>query len=260
MRSTLCRNCLGLLALPLLSGCLLVNAFLGVAGLVGTGPIQYASTAYSVGEYAYQYAVNDKTPDEVIEEKLAFFIGPFDDEGEAAEVTQLAQLGTRESKSIAHTALGTESSTVFPTHSLAPVDVKTTPNTVKPTPIDLAAAPTPSPRKLVPLPAPRRIVAAHAAPVRPARPRPKAATGPVRPAPSPSVPAAVAPQPVETDPVLARMHRLERCLADAERIALARPENGLRLPVATEDAGQTAPEMSGGWSIRHPVMSFPDAG
>ena len=80
---------------------------------------------------------------------------------------------------------------------------------------------------------------------------------PVRIAP---IPAAPAPQDTATDPALARMHRLERCLAEAERIALARPENGLRLPATTDDAGRSAPEMSGGWSIRHPVTPFTPEG
>lgn len=36
-----------------------------------TGPLQYAGTVYSIGEYGYHLAVNKKTPDVVINEKLA---------------------------------------------------------------------------------------------------------------------------------------------------------------------------------------------
>jgi hypothetical protein len=74
MKKTLCRSCLFTASLLVLPGCLVINAALSIAGLLGSGPIEYAGTAYSVGEYAYQYAVNDKTPDEVVEEKLAQFM------------------------------------------------------------------------------------------------------------------------------------------------------------------------------------------
>ncbi|WP_419786286.1 hypothetical protein [Pseudodesulfovibrio sp.] len=235
------RNILSLIALPLLSGCLVINALLGVAGLVGSGTVQYASTAYSVCEYGYQYTVNDKTPDEVIVEKLAFLIGPAEDETEQVDMTRLATVAPRE-----HPLLEERS------HSQAPKFVKSTP-IIAPRTIETAQAVTQSPQviakaTLIPAPTPRptsrrTVVNIHA--VAKAEPPATASASP----------------PAATDPSLTRMARLGQCLAAAERISLNRPETGLRLPAGTNDAGQTAPEMSGGWFIRHQVMAAgPSAG
>lgn len=54
----------------LLSGCAVVGPLLSVGGMAGLAPLQYASVAYTVGEYSYEYAANDKTPDEVIKGKI----------------------------------------------------------------------------------------------------------------------------------------------------------------------------------------------
>lgn len=54
----------------MLSGCAVVGPLLSVGGMAGLAPLQYASIAYTVGEYSYEYAANDKTPDEVIEGKI----------------------------------------------------------------------------------------------------------------------------------------------------------------------------------------------
>ncbi|WP_319582956.1 hypothetical protein [uncultured Pseudodesulfovibrio sp.] len=51
-----------------LSGCAVVAPLLGVGGFA-FAPLQYASTAYTIGEFTYQYAANDKTPDQVVEDK-----------------------------------------------------------------------------------------------------------------------------------------------------------------------------------------------
>jgi hypothetical protein len=59
---------LGLLAL--LPGCAVVGPLLSVGGFVGMAPLQYASTAYTVGEFTYEYAANDKDPTEVIQAKI----------------------------------------------------------------------------------------------------------------------------------------------------------------------------------------------
>lgn len=76
MRWTLLRNCLFTTSVLTLSGCLVINAALSTLGLLGSGGLEYASTVYSVAEYTYEYAANDKTPDEVIEDKLAWLILP----------------------------------------------------------------------------------------------------------------------------------------------------------------------------------------
>lgn len=53
-----------------LPGCAVVGPLLSVGGLVGLAPLQYASTAYTVAEFSYEYAANDKDPSEVIEAKI----------------------------------------------------------------------------------------------------------------------------------------------------------------------------------------------
>lgn len=58
------------LLLAALPGCAVVGPLLSVGGMAGLAPLQYASTAYTVGEFSYEYAVNDKDPSEVIERKI----------------------------------------------------------------------------------------------------------------------------------------------------------------------------------------------
>lgn len=52
------------------SGCALVGPVLTAGSFTLGGPVQYASTVWSIGEYAYEYAANDKAPDEVIQGKF----------------------------------------------------------------------------------------------------------------------------------------------------------------------------------------------
>ncbi len=52
-----------------LSGCAVVGPLLSVGGFVAA-PLQYASVAYTVGEFSYEYAANDKTPDQVVGESV----------------------------------------------------------------------------------------------------------------------------------------------------------------------------------------------
>ena len=54
----------------LLSGCAVIGPLLSLGGMAGLAPLQYASVAYTVGEYTYEYAANDKTPDQVIQAKI----------------------------------------------------------------------------------------------------------------------------------------------------------------------------------------------
>lgn len=83
---TILRTSLIALAVSTLPGCLAINMLLGAGSMLVGGPVQYASAAYTVGEYSYQYAVNDKNPGEVIEDKIAWLLP---EEPEAAPV-QLA--------------------------------------------------------------------------------------------------------------------------------------------------------------------------
>ena len=54
----------------LLSGCAVIGPLLSLGGAIGLAPLQYAATAYTVGEFTYQYAANDKTPAQVVREKI----------------------------------------------------------------------------------------------------------------------------------------------------------------------------------------------
>ncbi|MGE4506674.1 MAG: hypothetical protein AB7D51_15100 [Desulfovibrionaceae bacterium] len=67
-----------LACLPALSGCMVVGAAVSVGGYVLGGPVQYAGTALSVCEYGYEMAVNDKSPDEVIQDKIATVVDILD--------------------------------------------------------------------------------------------------------------------------------------------------------------------------------------
>lgn len=53
-----------------LTGCAVVGPLLSVGGLSGLAPLQYASSVYTVGEFTYEYAANDKDPGEVIRAKI----------------------------------------------------------------------------------------------------------------------------------------------------------------------------------------------
>ena len=65
------RTILAIIALiPALSGCVMINLLVSGVGLVVSGPLEYAGTAMTVGEYAYEYAANDKAPSQVFQEKM----------------------------------------------------------------------------------------------------------------------------------------------------------------------------------------------
>jgi len=57
----------------MLSGCVAAVApLLSLGGAVSSVPVvQVAATAFSVGEYCYEYSVNDRNPVEVVEYKIA---------------------------------------------------------------------------------------------------------------------------------------------------------------------------------------------
>ncbi|MUM77135.1 hypothetical protein GKC30_05770 [Pseudodesulfovibrio sp. F-1] len=57
-----------------LPGCAVVGPLLSVGGLAGLAPLQYASTAYTLGEFTYEYAANGKDPGEVVRAKVDGFV------------------------------------------------------------------------------------------------------------------------------------------------------------------------------------------
>lgn len=72
-------KCLVLLAVcGLFSGCAVVGPVLSLGSAALTGPLQYAGTAYSVCEYTYEFAVNDRDPFEVLDDKLDGLADVFD--------------------------------------------------------------------------------------------------------------------------------------------------------------------------------------
>ena len=73
------------LSLGLLPGCAVVAPLLSVGGFA-FAPLQYASTAYTIGEFTYEYAANDKTPDKVLEAKYDAMVS-----GEAFELPAYLQ-------------------------------------------------------------------------------------------------------------------------------------------------------------------------
>ncbi|OIQ49660.1 hypothetical protein BerOc1_01585 [Pseudodesulfovibrio hydrargyri] len=68
-----------------LSGCAVVAPLLGAGGFA-FAPLQYASTAYTVGEFSYEYAANDKTPGQVVEDKYNAMVS-----GEAFKLPEYLQ-------------------------------------------------------------------------------------------------------------------------------------------------------------------------
>jgi hypothetical protein len=249
MKKTLCRSCLFTASLLVLPGCLVINAALSIAGLLGSGPIEYAGTAYSVGEYAYQYAVNDKTPDEVVEEKLAQFMP---DEGVTEDgVAPVLVVDASEAVAPKNDAplprLG-EPPPNPAVSAMLPADVhplaEVRPSAARSEPVLPEQRAEPS-VEVFSAPAARTPVrVASAKKSRPVAARPSAR----RPAPVTESPA------VGPDPLLTRLKRLELAFAQAERVSLSRPARGVRGVVSSHDAGQTGSGVSGTWSIRHPVM------
>jgi len=224
-----------LVVLPVsLAGCLAVNAMLGVLGLVGPAPVQYAGTACSVAEYAYHYAVNDKTPDEVLGEKLAWLIAPA---GEPAEQEFLladaapGPVGEPE-PAAPEPGIGVSAGALVP---VAPEPVMVA-SLAAPRPVATGregGRPADSPvRRLPPL--------RQAAPA-----RPETAPGPAT--------AAFSGRASGQDPLSERLNRLESSLAQAERMYLRGIDPGVRCAASIPD-GSGVPGISGTVSVRHPVM------
>ncbi|WP_419786465.1 hypothetical protein [Pseudodesulfovibrio sp.] len=59
-----------IIVLALLPGCAVVGPLLSVGGMAGFAPLQYASSAVTLGEFSYEYAANGKDPSEVVEDKI----------------------------------------------------------------------------------------------------------------------------------------------------------------------------------------------
>lgn len=245
----LIRNCILTAAVLVLPGCLAINALLGVAGFLTTGPIQYAGTVYSVGEYAYEYAANDKTPDEVIGEKFAWLLESDQEVGKESHTLALAKDATLVQKPVAtpERQLAEASLAKQPQLTLSPTaSVETAPRMVaRLRPVPHPAAPVTvaqnTSRKSSPPPSRVQAKPTSMAPVMQAKA---------------VVPALLRHEYVErkANPLQDKLDRMEQGLAQAEQLMNRSPVDGIRYSVPTQESGQTGTSLSGSWSIRHTIM------
>lgn len=182
-----------------LSGCIVLSGLLGASGFVLTGPAQYIGTVYAVGEYTYEYAANDKTPVQVLQEKFAWLTD--DEKPEAEKDTAPVPLPR-----LAHA----RPRLAPPTRERAAILKKpatTKPEKADPTPVAAAAITAKEKADTNAAPAPLKSIP-YAAPV--------LSPGPVQPA----MLTAAAPTPQS----LIKLQRMEQAFAAADAQALMSPE------------------------------------
>jgi hypothetical protein len=233
-----------------LAGCLALNAAFGVLGLVATGPVQYAGTAYTVGEYAYHYAVNDMTPVEVFEDKFAWLdrqdvqptspgqpdSPPLPPSMEPPAI-ELADAGGIDTEVIAAEA--------------TPAAERRSHRTPQHPPL---SAPTAAPDSAS---TPQPVMLASRAPLRPVAPSTRGVqVREAAPDVSGTPPAVVTAQasPSLRDPLAARLDRFESALAQAERMYLRHQGQGVRCGASTAEHSGDEAGVSGTGLVRHPVM------
>ncbi len=247
MKRSLCRNCILTAATLILPGCLAINAVLGVVGLMGTGPIQYAGTVYSIGEYTYEYAVNDKTPDEVIEDKLAWLMPDNDmPTPNEPELTGYAQ--AMKNTNIPEATRKLLGDSLQPEKTKSRIMVASAHRQSAPMPSTIVASTRPT--RTISTPSAQSRVSPHA----PGTSIQAAATAHTR-----------TTLPIHSyieripDPLHQKLARLGQTLRQAEQIAEREPVSGVRCSVSSQEAGQPTPGISGSWSIRHSIMQYAPA-
>jgi len=243
MKLTLYRNCILTAAALVLPGCLAINAVLGVMGYLGSVPAQLAGTIYSVSEYTYEYAVNDKTPDEVIEEKFAWLIPP----EESPEISDYAKAFRKSVSSSPMADIDTEvqlaDSTPGVPQAMPPVSQKQENGVPAITAsLNLASQKTTAAAK------PKKVQRQRRVKKKPIPTTVAAKTTAPRPLPQPAF------KERKTDPLLARLDRLEQAFRQAEEIVSSEPSQGLLLSVQSDDTDLTSQGINGSWSIRHGLM------
>jgi hypothetical protein len=233
-----------------------------VLGLVATGPVQYAGTAYTVGEYAYHYAVNDMTPVEVFEDKFAWLAGTPPGQPDSRPIPPSVEPPAVE---------------LADAGAIAPAAMAAKPATAEERPVrktplpGQSSAPTAAPESAS---TPQPVMVASRAPVRPVVPRtmdegrdreagPDASGTPAAVVtanatpslarPLPESPAAPLAKPL-ADPLAARLDRLESALAQAERMYLRNEGQGVRCAASTAERRGDEAGVSGTGLVRHPVM------
>lgn len=221
---------------------------LGVMGFLTSGPLQYAGTAYSVGEYTYQYAVNDKTPDEVFTEKLSWLMPSENDPTMAGYAKALKsavltdphhvpdsriQLADNTEPHLGHTSVATLPYVIPETARPRRADPSSIEDKERPTAMALRLN-RPSEQKK------NKTGKQLASSVQADTPRS------IRPEIEP-----------KSDPLYEKMERLDEEYRQNKRLVSVNPDWNVRGSVSTGPLGQPGAGISGSWSIRHRLMQSP---
>ncbi len=229
-----------------LPGCLMLSALLGASSFVLSGPAQYIGTVYTIGEYTYELAANDKTPDMVIKEKLAWLTGPEVEQAPPAlllaETPPTLVKSKGPLKELKPTALPT------PTLSLPTLGQPTAePPAIKLaalSPVRIQKSKSHSAKKRTPKTLPQKPNNTKSPPQKAEKPK-----HPTAPKQHFIVQAAEAPPPSR----LLKLQRLEQSFHAADQIMTDDVQgNGIRitLPSDSQPSG-----INGSWSIRHKTYS-----
>lgn len=259
-RLTVLRHLLPGVGLLFLPGCLAINALFGGIGLIASGPIQYVGTAYTIGEYAYEYAANDRNPAEVLGERITLLTSPEQWPGEMAahmrkpppEQVHVAEARPPRPASRTIPAPETRQIRIADASEIPftrrSVIRKHTPIRPMPEAKPLRRFPNmPDTRRMASLPAPAKV--SPSASMSSRKPRPSM-TKP----PRPSSPRTIRNAPANApDPLLARLNRLQQSFHQAEALAEQQGGPGIRIQVGPKNT----PGLNGAWSIRHSLMQHP---
>ena len=247
MNGKLVGNIVLLAATLALPGCLAVNAAFGLLGLVGPPAAQLAGAAYTVTEYTYEYAANDRTPDQVLLAKFDWLLP-----------TDAGQTMEGPAKTFREVALAPPSAPIRPLPEIHLAAIR--PEAVGHSPAALAVLPAATPVTETMTTSPSRPMAQPMAqPMARQRPqakarKPLAAARPVATAPRSGPAHTYVDRPV--DPLLVRLGRVESGLRQAEAMLLSDPGNGVRLSLPCPNNNPCEQGINGAWSIRHPLMQF----
>ncbi|MBI9081404.1 MAG: hypothetical protein JEY79_16885 [Pseudodesulfovibrio sp.] len=243
MKRSLSRNCILTAAVLVLPGCLAINAALGILGYLGSGPAQVAGAVYSVSEYTYEYAMNDKTPDEVMLEKISWFIP----QEAPPDMSSHAKVIEKPTLSLPAADVKTK---VQLTNSVSGVRRARLPIFEKQPEMlpKLTASLTLSRQKTTAVSKPKKVQ-------RQRRVKKQSNPALVIAKRNQAVPASQVVREWKTSPLLTRLDKLELAFRQAENIVSGRPSQGLLLSVQSDGADLPGQGISGSWSIRHHLMN-----
>ena len=221
-----------LAGLTSLSGCLAINAALGLFSFIGPPAAQLAGAAYTVTEYSYEYAANDRTPDQVMLAKIDWLIGA--DEESVPARKPFREVALASPRTHVPALLQSDRPDLEPLFELASHPVMAAGFTVVAEETETAAVETPVRVRAVAQPTglEEAVVVVAAEPEIPVRAYVYRLA----------------------DPLMNRMNRMESGLPQAEAMLLSQGD-GLRLSMPCPDGEPCSLGVSGSWSIRHPVMA-----